>query len=126
MTAHLAPVLRVADASAAAAWYRRLGFTKQWEHRFAPGLPLYVGIARDAAQIHLSEHTGDARPDTLVYLYVDDVDAAAKACGVTEIDDMEWGRDFEVTDPDGNRIRVGSARTRSARRGNSGPATGSW
>lgn len=103
-------MLRVADAGEAVEWYRRLGFEKQWEHRFAPGIPLYVGIARGSVEIHLSEHTGDARPGTLVYLYVDDVDAAARACGVTDIDDMEWGRDFEVTDPDGNRVRVGTAR----------------
>jgi catechol 2,3-dioxygenase-like lactoylglutathione lyase family enzyme len=110
MAEHLAPVLRVADAGAAVEWYRRLGFEKQWEHRFSPGLPLYVGIARGSAELHLSEHTGDARPGTLVYLYVDDVDAAARACRVTDIHDNEWGRDFEVTDPDGNRIRVGTAR----------------
>jgi catechol 2,3-dioxygenase-like lactoylglutathione lyase family enzyme len=109
MVEHLAPVLRVADAGAAVEWYRRLGFEKQWEHRFAPDLPRYVGIARGPAEIHLSEHAGDARPGTLVYLYVDDVDAVARACGVTDIDEMEWGRDFEVADPDGNRIRVGTA-----------------
>jgi catechol 2,3-dioxygenase-like lactoylglutathione lyase family enzyme len=105
------PVLRVADAERAVTWYERLGFAEEWRHRFEPGLPLYVGIARDAtARLHLSEHTGDARPDTLVYLYVPDVDALAAACGVTEIDEMPWGRDFEVTDPDRNRIRVGTPR----------------
>jgi predicted enzyme related to lactoylglutathione lyase len=61
-------------------------------------------------RMHLSEHSGDARPGTLVYLYVDDVDAAAAAVGATAIDDMPWGRDFEVTDPDGNRIRIGTAK----------------
>jgi catechol 2,3-dioxygenase-like lactoylglutathione lyase family enzyme len=106
--AQLAPVLRVKDAEASAAWYRRLGFEVRFEHRFAPGMPLYVGISRGAAHLHLSEHKGDARPDTLVYLYVPDVEAMAAACGVTDIGDMDWGRDFEVSDPDGNRIRVGT------------------
>ncbi|MFG2064867.1 glyoxalase superfamily protein [Micromonospora sp. NPDC048871] len=46
MDEHLAPALRVADADASARWYERLGFVKQWEHRFAPDLPRYVGIAR--------------------------------------------------------------------------------
>jgi len=41
-----------------------------------------------------------------VYLYVDDVDVAAAALGVTAIDEMPWGRDFEVADPDGNRLRI--------------------
>lgn len=107
MKAHLAPVLHVADAAAAAAWFERhLGFETRFEHRFEPGFPLYVGIARDDAAIHLSEHRGDARPGTLVYLWVPDVDAAAAACGVTSVEDNPWGRDFEVADPDGNRIRV--------------------
>ncbi|MFE9692732.1 glyoxalase superfamily protein [Micromonospora sp. NPDC005806] len=108
MNERLAPVLRTADANAAVAWYARLGFQKQWEHRFAPELPLYVSIARGALEIHLSEHTGDARPGTLLYLYVDDLDAAAAACGVGEVEQMDWGREFEVTDPDGNRLRVGA------------------
>ena len=109
MTEHLAPVLHVKDATAAAAWYEQLGFVTEWEHRFEPGLPLYVGIARGGLKMHLSEHAGDARPGTLVYIYVDDVDAAAAALGVTQIDDMPWGRDFEVTDPDGNRLRIGTS-----------------
>jgi catechol 2,3-dioxygenase-like lactoylglutathione lyase family enzyme len=113
MRSHLAPVLRVVDASAAAEWYaRHLGFTTEFEHRFEPGLPLYVGLVRDDARIHLSEHTGDARPGTLVYLWVPDVDSVAAACGVSVIDDNPWGRDFEVTDADGNRIRVGTPHPR--------------
>ncbi|MCX5066541.1 glyoxalase superfamily protein [Micromonospora lupini] len=107
MTERLAPVLRTTDANTAVAWYARLGFVKQWEHRFAPGLPLYVSIARGSAEIHLSEHTGDARPGTLLYLYVDDIDAAAATCG-RAVDQKDWGREFEVSDPDGNRLRVGA------------------
>ncbi len=105
------PILRVSDAAASVQWYARLGFEEQFRHRFEPGLPLYVGIARDGAALHLSEHDGDANPGGLVYLYVPDVDDLAAACGVTEIDDMPWARDFEVVDPDGNRIRVGTAKT---------------
>jgi predicted enzyme related to lactoylglutathione lyase len=115
MTEHLAPILRVTDANAAALWYQQLGFVKEWEHRFEAGLPLYVGVARGDLKMHLSEHTGDARPGTLVYLYVHDVDAVAELLGVTEIHDMPWGRDFEVVDPDGNRLRVGTANVATAR-----------
>jgi Glyoxalase superfamily protein len=39
MEAEAIPVLRVADADAAVVWYERLGFTKQWEHRFDPDCP---------------------------------------------------------------------------------------
>ena len=103
------PVLRVADAEAAAEWYVRLGFSEQFRHRFEPGMPLYVGIARDGAVLHLSEHTGDANPGGLVYLYVPDAVALAVACGVNQSDDTFWV--FETRDLDGNRIRVGSAET---------------
>lgn len=109
MGEELVPILRVADAETAVAWYARLGFVKEWEHRFEQGLPLYVGIARGSLRMHLSEHTGDARPGTLLYLTVDDLDAVAASLGVTAIDAMPWGRDFEVADPDGNRLRIGSS-----------------
>lgn len=106
--AALAPVLRVADARASVEWYAKLGFVQEFEHQFGPGMPYYIGIVRDRMRIHLSEHRGDARPDTLLYLYVEDVDADARAVGVTHIHDNPWARDFEVTDPDGNRLRIGT------------------
>ena len=43
------PILRVADAAAAVSWYERLGFTREWEHRFEPGMPAFVSIARGKA-----------------------------------------------------------------------------
>jgi hypothetical protein len=67
MAEQITPILRTEDADAAAAWYARLGFIKEWEHRFEPSLPLFVSISRGPMRIFLSEHRGDARPDTLVY-----------------------------------------------------------
>ena len=81
MEAEVVPVLRVADATAAVSWYERLGFTKEWEHRFRPGGPAFVSIARDRARLYLSEHRGDARADALVHLYVSDVDAVVAEFG---------------------------------------------
>ena len=81
MEAQAIPVLHVADAAAAVAWYGRLGFTEQWVHRFEPGCPAFVSIARDRARLFLSEHRGDARPDTLVHLHVSDVDAVVAEFG---------------------------------------------
>lgn len=103
----LIPVLRVEDAAAAAGWYERLGFTKQWEHRFEPGFPAFVEVARDGMRIFLSEHEGDARPGTLLYLRVADVDAVAAEFGA-RARDVPWGRELELRDPDGNRVRVGT------------------
>ncbi|WP_067541581.1 glyoxalase superfamily protein [Nocardia crassostreae] len=102
------PIMRVADAAAAVRWYERLGFTKQWEHRFEPDFPAFVEVARGEVAIFLSEHTGDARPDTLVYLWVDDVDVIAKEFGV-EPQEMPWAREIELKDIDGNRLRIGTA-----------------
>ncbi|HEY3831885.1 MAG TPA: glyoxalase superfamily protein [Acidimicrobiia bacterium] len=105
------PILCVEDAAVAVRWYERLGYVKEWEHRFEPTLPAFVSVAReDAARLFLSEHRGDARPDTLVYLRVPNVDAVAEEFGA-EIVDQPWGREVHLTDPDGNRFRVGTPRT---------------
>ena len=101
------PILRVADAAAAVTWYERLGFTKEWEHRFEPGLPAFVSVARGPMRLFLSEHQGDARPDTLIYLRVGDVDAIAAEFGVA-VEEAPWARELELRDPDGNRLRIGT------------------
>ncbi|MFF3849284.1 glyoxalase superfamily protein [Streptomyces sp. NPDC002328] len=102
------PILRVRDAAVAVDWYARLGFRQQWEHRFEPGFPVFTEVARGRVRLYLSEHEGDARPDTLVYLRVADLDAVAEEFGVRP-EEAPWGRELELRDPDGNRLRVGPA-----------------
>ncbi len=109
MPEELVPILRVRNGPTAAEWYARLGFTVEGEHRFAPGLPLYLFLRRGPNALHLSEHEGDARPDTLVYLYVNDVEAIAREFGVP-IEEQPWAREVALVDPDGNRWRVGQRR----------------
>ncbi|HEV8277495.1 MAG TPA: glyoxalase superfamily protein [Streptosporangiaceae bacterium] len=99
------PILRVADAANAVAWYGRLGFTKEWEHRFESGMPAFVSIARGRARLFLSEHQGDARPDTLVYLVLGDIDAVVAEFGRPK-DEPPYGCEIELRDPDGNRLRI--------------------
>src|SRR5437764_11435694 len=105
MEAEVIPVLRVADAAAAVSWYERLGFTRQWEHRFEPGCPAFVSIARGQARLFLSEHRGDARPGTLVQLMVSDVDAVVAEFGRPD-GEPPYGCELELRDPDGNRVRI--------------------
>ncbi|AYF26719.1 bleomycin resistance family protein [Micromonospora tulbaghiae] len=107
MNEEVIPILRVEDAAAAVAWYGRLGFAKQWEHRFEPGLPAFVEVARGGVRLFLSEHKGDARPDTLVYVRVRDVEVIAAEFDV-QAKDAPWAREIELRDPDGNRLRIGT------------------
>jgi hypothetical protein len=53
----------------------------------------------------LSEHRGDARPDTLIGLYVNDVDAVEAEFGRPDGEPL-YGCEFELRDPDGNRLRI--------------------
>ena len=57
-------------------------------------------------RLFLSEHQGDARPDTLLYLQVQDVYPIAKELGAT-VREAPWGYEVEIRDPDGNRLRIG-------------------
>jgi len=109
MTTQVVPILRVGDAAVSVEWYAQLGFEQVFEHRFAEGMPAYVGIEREKAMIHLSEHSGDAPGPGLLYIWVDAVDSLAESFGVVP-DEMPWARDFEVIDPDGNRIRLAERR----------------
>jgi hypothetical protein len=105
------PILRVADASVALAWYATLGFVEEWTHRFEPGLPAFVSVRRGepgvGCRLFLSEHTGDAVPNGLVYLRVDDVKPIAAALGA-EVHDSGARLELSLVDPDGNRVRVGA------------------
>jgi len=105
MDGEVIPILRVANAAEAVAWYERLAFAKEWEHRLAPGMPAFVSVARGRARLFLSEHQGDARPDTLVYLVVDDIGAVVTEFG-RPADEPPYGCEIELRDPDGNRLRI--------------------
>ena len=99
------PILRVADVDLSLRWWSRLGFAEEFRHQFEPGFPRFVGLLREECRVYLSEHTGDAAGPGLIYLWVSDVDVVAAEFGVA-VEEMPWARDCEITDPDGNRVRV--------------------
>lgn len=102
----IVPIFRVENAREVAGWYARLGFEKLDEHQFEPGFPLYVFLQRGDVYLHLSEHTGDAPPESLAYLYVDELASIAEEFGVA-VTKQPWGPELELVDPCGNRMRVG-------------------
>ncbi|TNM29485.1 glyoxalase superfamily protein [Streptomyces sedi] len=99
------PVLRVRELAAVLGWYLRLGFGLCWEHRFEPGFPAFAEVGRGPLRLFLSEHEGDAPAGGLVYLRLADLDAVAEEFGVTPRV-QPWGRELELTDPSGNRLRI--------------------
>ena len=108
------PIFRVADANRSVAWFEQLGFEQEWVHRFEPSFPAFVSLARGASRLYLSEHGEDAGgplvAGAVAYLRVDDVDPIATLFDV-EVIEQPWAREVHLTDPDGNRLRVGESRT---------------
>ncbi|MGH6645052.1 MAG: glyoxalase superfamily protein, partial [Bradyrhizobium sp.] len=45
-----------------------LGFKVDFEHRFEPDLPLFMGISRGEVILYLSEHHGDCSPGAKVVI----------------------------------------------------------
>lgn len=107
----IVPVLYVQDAARAVAWYERLGFKKEWEHQFEPGFPWFIAVARERLHVYLSEHKDDARPNALIHLYVNDIDAVSREFGMPVDEDGLAGRECDLEDPDGNRLRVATPRS---------------
>jgi len=110
MNEELIPILHAKDAHESAKWYRRLGFEVEGEHQFAPDLPRYLFLVRGSNRLHLSEHAGDAKPGTLMYFYVQEVDSIATEFA-SEIIEQPWAWEVHLTDPDGNRLRLGERKT---------------
>lgn len=108
------PVLQITDAERSCAFYcDQLGFKKDWEHQFEPGFPRFVSVTRGNITLFLTEHPESAA-GALIYLVVDDASALAHEFkannAVLEQEPLSqpWGmREFQIKDPDGNRLRFG-------------------
>jgi catechol 2,3-dioxygenase-like lactoylglutathione lyase family enzyme len=107
------PILRMFDEAKAREFYLGfLGFSVEFEHRFEPSLPLYLGINRGTLHLHLSEHHGDASPGATLFVPMHNIELLrdelhGKGYGYArpEIVQQGWGKVLEVYDPFGNRIR---------------------
>lgn len=108
------PVLRIFAVEKAWEFYREfLGFTVDWEHRFAPDLPLYAQVSRPGITLHLSEHHGDATPGSLVFVWMRGLDdfhqellSRQYSYARPGIEDAPWdARMMQVADPFGNTLR---------------------
>lgn len=107
------PVLRIFSIDKAREFYLGwLGFAVDFEHRFEPGLPLYMGVSRGALELHLSEHHADGSPGANVRVETEDLDLLH-----AELHDKRYGygrpgivatpwvtRELTVHDPFANRI----------------------
>ena len=107
------PILRIFDEMKAKEFYVDfLGFTVDWEHRFAEGLPLYMKISNDDCVLHLSEHHGDCCPGAAVRIETNELEEFQKSLVAKRyknarpgIEKMPWGsNDMSVSDPFGNRL----------------------
>ncbi len=107
------PILRIFDEAKAREFYIDfLGFKVDFEHRFEPGLPLYMGVSKGDCVLHLTEHHGDCSPGAALRIPLDELDAyqaelLAKNYKYSRpgIELMPWGaRDMSIKDPFGNRL----------------------
>lgn len=108
-----APIIRIFDEPKAREFYVGfLGFTLDWEHRFGDTFPLYAQVSRAGLILHLSGHHCDATPGSNVFVAMRGIDAfhseitsRAYPNMRPELEPLPWGKQVEVTDPFGNRIR---------------------
>ena len=119
----VAPVFPVTDFARALNHYvKKLQFTVKFQWADGGGEPTrYAILENGRCELHLSGGS-DPQPAS-AYIFVDRVSAYYKLVrehGVTlscDIEDQPWQmREFEVTDPDGNRLIFGEHLSRIADR----------
>lgn len=107
------PVLRSFDEAKAQEFYLDfLGFSRDWDHRFAPGTPLYMQVSRGKVVLHLTEHHGDCSPGSTAFIWMTGIERYHRYVldkkyknSRPGLENTDWGRQFEVPDPFGNRLR---------------------
>jgi catechol 2,3-dioxygenase-like lactoylglutathione lyase family enzyme len=107
------PVLRILDYRKALDFYTGwLGFTVDWEYRFAEGFPVYLQVSLNGLSLHLTEHQNDCSPGGKVH--IDDFpdlrifhEQLPGDFDKPEIGPAFWDEGItamEIADPFGNRL----------------------
>ncbi len=107
------PILRIFDLAKAREFYVEfLGMSWDWEHRFAPDLPVFAQVSRGGLVLFLSEHFGDGTPGTRLILRMRGLAAFQAELLAKQyrharpgIVNRPWGwRDMDIADPFGNHL----------------------
>lgn len=119
------PILRSFSREKTTEFYMDfLGFSLEWEHRFAIDAPLYMQVSRGETVLHISEHHGDASPGAAIFVWMRGVKAfhaelIAKdyAYNRPGLERMPWNAQaVTVKDPFGNRLTFNEHETEKDRR----------
>ncbi len=110
----IAPVFAITDVQRARDFYTEtLGFSIAFEWADEEGGPIrYVILRQNDCDLHLSQSETAHRAIAYFFMHgVEDYYETVKAAGATisqDLKDWPWNmREFEVTDPDGNRLIFG-------------------
>jgi catechol 2,3-dioxygenase-like lactoylglutathione lyase family enzyme len=112
----VAPIFRIYSLEKAREFYVGfLGCKVDFEHRFEPDAPVYMGVSRGDLVLHLSEHHGDGTPGSVAYVYTSGVEALHRELNDKKyrhnrpgLQRQDWGMlEMTVIDPFNNRITFG-------------------
>jgi hypothetical protein len=106
------PILRIFNIAKAREFYLDfLSFKIDFEHRFEPDLPLYIGVSLGEIALHLSEHHGDASPGAKVIIEMEGLaeyqrTLLAKRYGYARpgLVKEPWATTMTIADPFFNRL----------------------
>jgi predicted lactoylglutathione lyase len=109
MIEKVTPILRVADIARSRRYYvETLGFSLDWDAE------AMISVSRDGKSIMLCERA-QGQPGTWLWIGVEDADilfADVSARGAhirSPPQNFAWAYEFQVEDPDGHVLRIGSA-----------------